>query len=85
MTSVILLGIMAAFMYKIVVLLEKFILKEKKKKVKKERLTFKQWIKTINKENTKAFLLGTGEKRGFLQNVLPARGDLKRQNHPGEA
>ncbi len=41
--------------------------KEKKKKVKKERLTFKQWIKTINKENTKAFLLGTGEKRGFLQ------------------
>lgn len=46
--------------------------KELKQKLKEERanapkLTFKQRLKSITKENTKAFLLGSGEKKGFLQ------------------
>lgn len=49
--------------------------KELRQRLKEERAngpkrTFKERLKSINKENTKAFLLGSGEKRGFLQNFF---------------
>lgn len=39
----------------------------REKKPKKERMPFKEWIKTWDRVKVKAFLLGTGEKKGFLQ------------------